>query len=278
MRLTVFLMFTLLFQSACNVLFWRKTQNYNGGFWLDQENFFEVEQSYEAKASWYPLNQNVRSRNYISRILECSAKSDRTRDVLEYDGWTLPHSLQGNRTFLFAIRGLSDDFGSGPTELIAGKLADRSVQVLSPVGDGHKIWLKLSGDGAHLILTHTRSTMESPTGKIVLQFFRLPALEKGPAVTIDWSGAPAPPPMTWARGALYLQREADVLVINPDGTVNRALEFPRCFFTETQVSPAGRMFFRTHEGERGYQEVENWIHPDQIPFTTELKQIGAGCP
>jgi len=278
MRLTVFLMLTVLFQSACNVLFWRKTQNYNGGFWLDQENFFEVEQTYEGKASWFPLNQNVQSRNFVTRILECSVSTDRTREVLEYKGWTLPHSLQGNRSFLFAIRGLSDDFGSGPTELVAGNLADKSVRVMSPASEGHKIWLKLSGDGQHLILTRTDATMEAPTGKIVLEFFRLPGLEKAASAMIDWSGAPAPPPMTWARGSLYLQRESDVLAIRPDGTVARAPEFPRCFFTETQVSASGKMFYRSPEGERGYQAVENWIPPEQTPFTADFKQIGAGCP
>lgn len=277
------LFFTVIFLNffaSCNVLFWKDTKNWDGGFWLDSEIFYEVQHNYEKKAEWFPLNQNVLARNYETTILKCKVSApDQCEEVASYEGWTLSRSLQGNGSQLFAIRGTSDRFGTGPRQFIRIGSAEEPVVLFDATQEGSPELLgsTMSTDGSKVVL------IASDSAGLKFFIYKLPVSDAEPA-TVVVPGQSGMPSYRWGlrpgdSDVLYFSHNSGNIYKIQNNRASAASEFPQCFNAiETQVSDSGKMFYRTREGQREFRDVEGWLSPDRIPYISNPARLGANCP
>ena len=295
--------------NGCQVLFWKESVNREGGIWRNADQFIEIHLLYDSKLSSNPLNQQTLSRNYRTRLLLHSITGSRIQSAsfAEYPGWTLRGSLTVFSGGLFAIRGLDDSLAGPTRELVfigpfpvagdsspsPGKVSFSSLS-LPP---GLIMAARVSPDEKRLAVFLTDATLDKPTGRIRVLFYKLErfALQAGAAkrsltlekdVGLDWEGAPGLPDISWARDSsgIYVRRRKDVFMVLPaTGRALQANTFPACFQSTVlagDISPAGRRFLRG--GAPDYtvrlEMVAGFVGADKIRMIRDFSRIGEDCP
>lgn len=289
-RLIALLIMTPFF--SCAVLFWKDASNSSGGTWKGNDRFIEIQTEFQRKSSWYPLNQNALTRNYSTTLLlhkvsgEASTSSEK---IAHYAGWTLNDTLFLAGSSLIAIRGTSNSLGDENRELLSvslkeGAVADASV-ILKP--DGFLLAAVPSPDGKWIAAFLTDATNEKRTGNLFIDFYEFrgsSSLQKKSRVTVQWSGVPGNPELSWSRDSqgLYLHVESAVLYVAAGGsTARNADRFPACFIPTSSgrnISESGLFFGRSQEGQVEIRKTNEGIRFDAIPMVNNINDLGKGCP
>lgn len=288
----------LAFFTGCNVFFWQDAKSWSSGSWIENDVYIEIQSEFERKISWFPLNQNAIVRNYETTLLlhRINGSDVRTIRLAHFSGWTLNNSLfiAGNRILL--INGKDDTLGGWNRELISvefdaakaksGELAEMPAQartILKP--DLYLLAAVPSPDSKTLAVLLTDATMEKNTGTLHIDFYAFPGdMKSARRTTINWSGVPGLPEISWSKDSrqLFLRQERGVVSIAPGQAAVPAVSFPRCFLSTNSgnmASNTGLMFLRN--GPDGIIELKKADEStvfENIPYISDIREIGAGCP
>lgn len=301
-RMSRFSLLALILFAApqCRVLFWSDRQQWLPASWIDDSRVLEARLAYEAKLSWYPLNQNELSRGFQTRIYLHEVHGERvvaSRELARYAGWTLAGSLRAAGGRFFVIRGGAEEPGADPRELAvfpccnAAAPATEASEVLR--AEARLLAALPAPDGARLVLIETTAPDDAPQGGD-LQFRFFASLDgtfrpQGRA-QVYYAGAPGLPEFVWApdgTGVYVRDSLRSVQFISISGTTRAAQLFPACFRPAGDASPRGAAWLRSYEPEQATlaetlaDGVTIQAAAGRAPSSAmiaDATRIGEGCP
>lgn len=291
----------LLAAPQCRILFWSDRHQWLPASWIDESRLLEARHDYEAKLSWYPLNQNELSRSVETRVYLHELAGQQvisTREIARYDGWTLAGSLRVAGSHFFAIRGAAREMGAGPRELVSFACCDAAEVQTTPrtriAAEKNLIAAAPAPDGLQVVLIETNAEEGAETGGD-LHFRFLSVSERGfelvARARLYYAGAPGLPEYRWAAdgAGLYVRdSQSSVKFVAVDGVVRDAVTFPACFRPTGDASPRGSLWLRSYDPE--LDPPDNLVEGVAIQagaatlpvnadaMISQADRIGEGCP
>lgn len=292
----------LLAAPQCRVLFWSDRQQWLPANWMDESRVLEARLTYEAKLSWYPLNQNELSRGFETRIYLHEVEGERvvaSRELAHYEGWTLAGSLRAAGDRFVVIRSVAGD-GDASEDLRElaifpccnpGRPLTTPSQILP--AEARLLAAIPSPDGLRVVLMETTAPEDAPQGgDLRLRFFSYQdgAFRPQSRAEVYYPGAPGLPEYVWAADASgFYIRDArnSVKLVGIDGTIAAAQTFPACFRPAGDASPRGAAWLRSYEPEQAAlaetlaDGVTIQAAAGRAPapaMINDATRIGEGCP
>ena len=275
--------FAVLFFAGCKVLFWRDAEQWAGGAWNGAETFIEIKLSYETKLPWFPLNQNILSRDYETTLYKHTIRGEKIQTIklTSYEGWTLSVLPMGDS--ILAIRGLGNSFGGQDREIIRIPAGDLESKEILPSTGRPPQFILPSPDGRILAVFATNATPERPTGRQNVFFYDLTSspMKAISSSEFEHTDAPSIPISTWGPNSskVYVLTRKAVVEINPgNGKAAQSSKFPVCFRHRVgEISSEGRLFLRNQDGSIKFERAETALVDGKDPMTSDRNAIHTDC-